>query len=303
MNSDLHGTGVALATPFSENNTIDYNSLLKLLKYVSKSVDYIVVNGTTGESATTTAEEQKELLSFVKNNNTAHLPVVFGIGGNNTAEVVKKLEQYDLSGVSAILSVAPYYNKPSQEGLFQHYTTIAKASPIPVILYNVPGRTGCNIASQTTLRLAENPNIAGVKEASGNLLQAIEISTCEREDFVLISGDDMLTVPLISVGAKGVISVVANALPGHFSAMVKAALDGRFNDAGVLLRQFASINPCFYEEGNPVGIKAALEIMGLGSSKVRLPLVTASKTLKDKIADCLSSFDEKGKPELLSLKK
>jgi len=291
MISSLEGTGVALITPFAEDGSVDYPGLKKLLTHVSdNNVDYLVVNGTTGESATTDKQEKLDILSFVKKENTHNLPVVFGLGGNNTREIVKLLNELDWTGVSAILSVSPYYNKPSQEGLYQHYKTIAEASPLPIILYNVPGRTGSNLTAHTTLRLAELPNIIGIKEASGNILQALEISKCTRKDFVLISGDDLLTLPLISIGAKGVISVLANAFPAPFTKMVNAALKADFETAAGILRTFVQINPCIYEEGNPVGIKTTLELLNICNSNVRLPLVKGSDLLKSKIEECLKEI-------------
>ncbi len=291
MISSLEGTGVALITPFAEDGSVDYPGLKKLLTHVSdNNVDYLVVNGTTGESATTDKQEKLDILSFVKKENTHNLPIVFGLGGNNTREIVKLLNELDWTGVSAILSVSPYYNKPSQEGLYQHYKTIAEASPLPIILYNVPGRTGSNLTARTTLRLAELPNIIGIKEASGNILQALEISKCTRKDFVLISGDDLLTLPLISIGAKGVISVLANAFPAPFTKMVNAALKADFETAAGILRTFVQINPCIYEEGNPVGIKTTLELLNICNSNVRLPLVKGSDILKSKIEECLKEI-------------
>ncbi len=291
MISSLEGTGVALITPFAEDGSVDYPGLKKLLTHVSdNNADYLVVNGTTGESATTEKQEKLNVLSFVKKENERSLPIVFGLGGNNTKEIVKLLNELDWTGVSAILSVSPYYNKPSQEGLYQHYKTLAKASPLPIILYNVPGRTGSNLTAETTLRLAEEPNIIGIKEASGNILQALEISQRAGDDFILISGDDLLTLPLISIGAKGVISVLANAFPSSFTTMVNAALKADFATASRILRTFVQINPCIYEEGNPVGIKTTLELLGICDSHVRLPLVKGSDALKEKIKNCLTEI-------------
>lgn len=289
MISSLEGTGVALVTPFEENGTVDYKGLKKLLNHVSKNnVNYLVVNGTTGESATTTRAEKLEVLSFVKKENNAKLPIVFGLGGNNTAEMVRLSNELDLQGVTALLSVSPYYNRPSQEGIYQHYKTLAEGSPVPILLYNVPSRTGSNITAETTLRLAEIPNIIGIKEASGDVLQALEISKCKREDFLLISGDDMLTLPLISVGAKGVISVLANAFPRIYTEMVNSALNSDFHNAACILRKFTNLNPCIYEEGNPVGIKTILDILNICHDQVRLPLVKSSDDLKERIKCFLS---------------
>lgn len=284
------GTGVALVTPFKEDGSIDYTGLKNILDYVSKGVDYLVVHGTTGESATTSVKEKNEILSFVLNENKKKLPVVLGIGGNNTAEIIQKIQQTNFSGVEAILSVCPYYNKPSQEGIYHHYKAIAEASPVPVILYNVPGRTGVNIQAKTVVRLSEIKNIIGIKEASGDLLQALEISKIIRKDFLLISGDDMLTVPMIAIGAQGVISVMANAYPESFSKMVRHALDNEFDKASEILRTFTELNPLLYEESNPVGIKENLEQLGICQAHVRQPLYRASTQLKEKFKKVIATL-------------
>jgi 4-hydroxy-tetrahydrodipicolinate synthase len=283
MNSKFSGTGVALVTPMREDGSIDYEGLKNLLSYTSEFVNYIVVNGTTAESATTSQQEKEEILAFVIKENTKKLPVIYGLGGNNTAELIQKLKTMDLKGVDALLSVSPYYNKPSQEGIFQHYKALAAASPIPVILYNVPGRTGSNVSAQTTIRLSAEKNIIGIKEASGDLIQALHILKYAGKDFLVISGDDLLTVPLISIGAKGVISVIANAYPQKFSGMVSEALSGDFVKAAESLKSFSDINPLLYEEGNPVGIKEVLEIKKICKNNVRLPLIKASEGLKQRI--------------------
>lgn len=280
----LRGTGVALVTPFKDDLTVDYDALSKLLDFVlDGGVNYIVVNGTTAESVTTTTQEKAEILRTIKNHVNGRIPLVYGIGGNNTQHVLELLQTTDLDGISAILSVSPYYNKPSQQGIFQHYTQIANASPVPVILYNVPGRTGSNVAADTTLRLALHENIIGVKEASGNLEQCMAIAKHKPSDFMLISGDDLLTVPMAAFGAEGVISVLANAFPEKFSKMIELALEHNFKEAASLMNDFVDINPLMYEEGNPVGVKAVLERFGVCSAQVRLPLVEASAGLKDRI--------------------
>jgi 4-hydroxy-tetrahydrodipicolinate synthase len=283
MNSKFAGTGVALVTPMGEDGSIDYEGLRKLLSYTSEFVNYLVVNGTTAESATTTQEEKAEVLSFIISENKKKLPVVYGIGGNNTSEVIQRIRNTDFKGVDALLSVSPYYNKPSQEGIFQHYKAVAAASPVPVILYNVPGRTGANVSAHTTVRLSAEKNIIGIKEASGDFAQALHILKYARKDFLFISGDDMLTVPLISMGAMGVISVIANAYPQVFAGMVKDALEGNFRKASESLKLFSDINPLLYEESNPVGIKEALTIRKICKNNVRLPLVKASEGLKQRI--------------------
>jgi 4-hydroxy-tetrahydrodipicolinate synthase len=287
------GTGVALITPFKEDYQVDYHSLAKLLKHTTqnnKGVDYWVVQGTTGETTTLQPDEKRKVLDFVQSNNSQNLPIMLGIGGNHTQEVVETIQKTDFQGVDAILSVSPYYNKPSQEGIYQHYLKIAEASPIPVMLYNVPGRTGSNITAETTLRLAEHPNIIGTKEASGNLVQCMEIAKHKPADFLLISGDDLLTVPLIALGGEGVISVLANAFPNIFYEMTHSALKGDFKTANHYLHKLLEINPLMYEESNPVGVKQVLEVLEICKNQVRLPLVTASESLKNKIQKALPAI-------------
>ncbi|ELR71490.1 Dihydrodipicolinate synthase [Fulvivirga imtechensis AK7] len=287
----LHGTGVALVTPFENSGKVDYDGLNNLLKFTAeKGTDYYVVQGTTGESATVTSGEKADILKFVKENNPHKLPIVYGIGGNNTQAVIDTIKHTDLSGVDAILSVSPYYNKPSQEGIYQHYMAIADQSPVPVILYNVPGRTASNISAATTLRLAKHKNIIGVKEASGNLEQIMLISRDKQDDFMLISGDDMLTVPLYSMGAVGVISVLANAFADVFKMMKDAAFNNDFRKASEAAFQLLDINPLMYVESNPVGIKQVLKMMGVCDNHVRLPLVAASDELQQQIARGLQPF-------------
>lgn len=285
MLDKFNGTGVALVTPFSEDGSIDYDGLKKLLESTAeKGVNYFVVQGTTGESTTTTAQEKLDLLSFVKENNPSQLPIVYGIGGNNTQAVIDAIHFTNLEGVDAILSASPYYNKPSQEGIFQHYTSIADASPIPIILYNVPGRTASNITAETTLRLAEHSNIIGTKEASGSLNQAMEIIKRKPDNFFLTSGDDMLSVPLYSIGSVGVISVLANATADVFSNIYNAVTDKDFQTASQELFRLIEINDLMYTESNPVGIKQLLNEMDICEPHVRLPLINASKDLSSKIA-------------------
>jgi 4-hydroxy-tetrahydrodipicolinate synthase len=280
----LEGTGVALVTPFLASLEIDWKGLKKLLAHTAKGVDYYVVMGTTGESATLTKEEKKQVLTFVKANNVKKLPVVYGIGGNQTHAVVEEIRNTDLRGVDALLSVSPYYNKPSQEGIYQHFCTVADASPVPVILYNVPGRTASNIAAETTLRLAAHPNIIGIKEASGNLEQCMKIAKEKPARFLLISGDDLLTLPLSAVGGAGVISVLANAYPVVFKKMKEHTAAGNLAKARTELFKLLEINGPMYEEGNPVGVKHLLQIMGICGHFVRLPLVPPSANLQNKIA-------------------
>ena len=288
----FRGTGVALVTPFHPDGSIDWQGLKNLLTHTAKGCDYYVVQGTTGESVTTTAEEKKDLLNFVRINNPKKLPIVYGLGGNNTADCLEKIKKTDWRGVDAILSVSPYYNKPSQEGIYQHYLAVADASPVPVILYNVPGRTGSNISAATTLRLAEHKNIIGIKEASGNMEQCMEIAAHKPSDFLLISGDDLLSVPLIALGGVGTISVLANAYPMVFRQMVHKALEGDFAQASQALFQFLAINPLLYAEGNPVGIKEALALQKVCEAHVRLPLVAASSKLKEQIKEAAQQIKE-----------
>jgi 4-hydroxy-tetrahydrodipicolinate synthase len=280
----LYGTGVALITPFTENLEVDFKALKKLLNYTAKGVDYYVVMGTTGEAATVSSEEKRQILQFVKENNTKNLPIVYGIGGNNTQHVIEAIKKADLKGVDAILSVSPYYNKPPQEGIYQHFKMIADSSPVPIIIYNVPGRTSSNITADTTLRLAEHSNIIGTKEASGNMEQCMTIAMHKPKDFLLISGDDLLTVPLYSIGGKGIISVLANAYPLVFKKMKEFAFAGNYPKASQELFKLLAINGPMYEEGNPVGLKTLLAEMGMCQKSVRLPLVPASVALQKKIA-------------------
>ena len=279
----LYGTGVALVTPFDEDKQVDFRGLKKLLAHTAKGVDYYVVMGTTGESATINKEEKKKVLSFVKENNSKKLPIVYGIGGNNTQEIIEAVKETDLRGVDAILSVSPYYNKPSQEGIFRHFKAIADESPVPIILYNVPGRTASNLTSETTLRLAKHPHIIGIKEASGNLEQCMKIVKEKPKGFMLISGDDMLTIPLYSIGAVGVISVLANAFPVIFKKIKEFSFSGNFSKASAELFKLLEINGPMYEEGNPVGVKHVLKRMNICGNIVRLPLVSASESLQRKI--------------------
>lgn len=284
----LYGTGVALVTPFDAKGGIDFKALKKLLLHTSKGVDYLVVMGTTGESVTVTSEEKKQVLQFVISNNPKKLPIVFGIGGNNTQSVLDTIKSVNFKGIDAVLSVSPYYNKPSQEGIVQHFNAVANACPVPIILYNVPGRTSSNLTAETTLRLAQHQNIIGIKEASGNLDQCMKISKEKPKDFLLISGDDLLTVPLYSIGGKGVISVLANCFPVIFKKMKDHAFAGNYSKAQHEQFKLLEINGPMYEEGNPVGVKQVLQEMGICSNMVRLPLVPASEGLQKKIKSLLS---------------
>jgi 4-hydroxy-tetrahydrodipicolinate synthase len=284
MRAKFHGVAPALTTPMTQDGSVDYEGLRKLLQHVTDGgVDYLVVQGTTGESATLSKEEKKEVLSFIKANNPKNLPIVYGLGGNNTPEVIKEIQDTDFQGIDAILSVCPYYNKPGARGVIAHYTAIADACPVPVIMYNIPGRSGINMSAATTLTLAQHPNIIGIKEASCIIEQVMEINKDKPEDFLIISGDDVQGVPIIACGGVGVMSVIANAVPTKFSEMIHSALDGDFQKARTMLGDFLSIDPLLYEEGNPVGVKKILEIKGICGSDVRLPLVKASEELGERM--------------------
>ncbi|WP_027000380.1 4-hydroxy-tetrahydrodipicolinate synthase [Eisenibacter elegans] len=282
---NLRGTGVALITPFTAEQTVDYPALARVLSHTGQAegVEYWVVNGTTAESPTTSAQEKAEILAFVKANNPQRLPIIYGIGGNHTQAVIEQIRKTDLHGVSAIMSVSPYYNKPSQQGIIAHYRAIADASPLPVIMYNVPGRTGSNMSAATILTLAEHPNIIAVKDASANIEQYLQIAKNKPKDFYLISGDDMHATALIAIGGEGVISVLANAFPTIFSKAIRAALAQDFGTANELLYQLIDINGYMYEESNPVGLKALMAQLDLCRPTVRLPLVEASEALHQKI--------------------
>ena len=284
MRPKFHGVAPALTTPMLEDGSIDFDGLKRLLQHVSDGgVDYLVVQGTTGESATLNKEEKKSVLDFIKVNNQKGLPIVYGLGGNDTAKVIKEIQGTDFQGIDAILSVCPYYNKPGAKGVIAHYTAIADASPVPVIMYNIPGRSGINMSAATTLELAKHPNIIGIKEASCIIEQVMEINKDKPEDFMIISGDDVQGVPIIACGGVGVMSVVANAIPAKFTEMIHAALDGNFLKARTILGDFLAIDPLLYEEGNPVGVKKILKIKSICGSDVRLPLVKASDELGERM--------------------
>lgn len=289
---NLKGMGVALVTPFKSDKSIDFDAFGRLLDYQIRSgVDYLVVLGTTSENPTLEPEEREQIKRFVTARVDGRVPLVLGCGGNNTAAVVRELATSDLSAFSAILSVVPYYNKPSQEGIYQHYAAVAKASPLPVVLYNVPGRTGVNMTPETTLRLAADfPNIVGVKEASGNMVQVDEIIKHKSADFMVISGDDAVTFPLITLGAVGVISVIGNAFPREFSRMVRLALDGDYAAARTIHHRFNDLFGLLFVDGNPAGVKCVLHAMGLCENELRLPLVPTRITTFEKIRKVLDSL-------------
>ena len=279
------GTGVAIVTPFTKSGEVDYPALTKLVEHLIKGrVEYIVVLGTTGETATLSKEEKQQVISHIVKATHKRIPLVLGVGGNNTAELVEQLKKDNLSDFSAILSVSPYYNKPSQDGIYQHYKALSKASPLPIILYNVPGRTASNIAWDTTIRLAkEFKNIIAIKEASGNMDQCMKIIKHRPDNFLIISGDDTLTLPLIASGADGVISVVANAYPKDFSDMVRSALVHDFKTAQKLHYKLLDITEQLFADGNPGGVKVVLDLKKITKTYVRLPLVEPNEHVKAKL--------------------
>jgi 4-hydroxy-tetrahydrodipicolinate synthase len=278
------GVGTAIITPFALDNTIDSIGLLNILNYsADNGVNYFVINGTTGESATTSKTEKAQILAFAKNNNPKALPIMYGIGGNNTAEVLDIISETNLEGVDAILSVCPYYVKPSQRGIFEHFTAIANASPVPVFLYNVPGRTVASIAVSTVVELAKHPNIIGLKDASCSIETAMELQKYCPSDFILVSGDDNLVTAQLSLGYQGVISVISNGFPKEFTTLVWAGLNGDFKTARDLQLRFLDFDNLLYTESNPVGIKAVAQIKGLCDGRVRLPLAKASEELMEKL--------------------
>lgn len=291
MYNQFVGTGVALVTPFDESDAIDYDSLKKLLNHaIDNNVEYLVVNGTTAESATITEQEKKEILTFILSENAGRLPIMYGLGGNNTAEIIEKIKATNFDGIQAVLSVSPYYNKPSQEGIYLHYKAIAEACPVPIFLYNVPSRTGSNIAPQTTIRLSQLPNIIGIKDANTDINHCIEVLKGVNSDFLVISGDDMWAVPLIAMGGRGAISVLGNGYPLEFGNMVRHALANDFINATAILKSFSSINPLLYQEGNPVGIKLVLNQTGMCLPVTRLPLTAASEALKSSILEAVKGL-------------
>ena len=279
------GIGVALATPFLDDQRIDFESLKRLIDHViAGGVDYLVVLGTTGESATLTASEKAQVLKAAVEYNKGRVPLMLGLGGNATQKLLDEIEATEFYGVAGILSVSPYYNKPTQEGIIAHYRALADASPAPLVLYNIPGRTMSNLNASTTLTLSHHPNIVGIKEASGNLEQCMQIAASMPKDFLLLSGDDLLTKPILSIGGSGVISVLANAIPATFKILIEGDSKASLEAAYSLLE----LNSLMYQEGNPVGLKNLLLHQGiLSSDQVRLPLLRASKELSHKIHQAL----------------
>lgn len=290
ISKNFKGTGVALVTPFKNDNSIDIDALKKLVRFqIDNGTNYLVILGTTGESPTVSKAEKQLILDTVRTENNGKLPLVLGIGGNHTLEVAENIQHQDLEGISAILSVSPYYNKPNQEGIVKHYTHLADHSKLPIILYNVPGRTGSNIGVEATLKLAEHKNILGTKEASGNFTQCMDIIKHRPTDFAVISGDDALTLPLISIGMDGVISVIANAYPKPFSELVRLALNGDYSSALPLHYQLLDAMNLIFADGSPGGIKVILEALGICGTTVRLPLNDVSAKVRQQILDSMKS--------------
>ena len=286
------GTGVALITPFHEDLSIDFEALERLVEHnINNGTEYLVISGTTGESVTVTADEKKELIQFISKVNNGRVPLVLGIGGNNTASIINEIKTTDLSAIDAILSVSPYYSKPTQEGIYQHFKAIAEVSPKPIILYNVPGRTASNMLPETTIRLAKDfDNIIAVKEAGNNVHQYLELLRTKPEDFLILSGDDDLALGVALAGGSGVISVIGQALPKEFSEMIRLGIAGKAKEAYKTHFDLMPITRLIFSENNPAGIKAVLETLEISKSHVRLPLVEATDTLKNEIKNALKDL-------------
>ena len=283
----FRGLGVALITPFNHDGSVDWDALYRLVEYhITRGVDFFCVMGTTAETPTLTQEEKQRIKHDVIERVAGRVPILLGCGGNSTASVVSELKHGDFDGVDGILSVCPYYNKPSQEGLYQHFKAIAEASPVPVVLYNVPGRTGVNMTAETTLRLARDfENVVAIKEASGNITQMDDIIKNKPKNFDVIRGDDGITFPLLTLGAVGVISVIGNALPQEFSRMVRLALRGEYDQALSIHHRFTELFKLLFVDGNPAGVKALLSEMGLIQNELRLPLVPARLGTEKRISE------------------
>ena len=286
--------GVALITPFKEDESVDYDALMRMVDYlVQNNTDFLCVLGTTAETPTLTDDEKQKIKRMVIDRVAGRIPILLGVSGNNTRAVVDALRNDDYTGVDAVLSVVPYYNKPSQEGIYQHYRAIAQARPdMPIVLYNVPGRTGVNMTAETTLRIARDfPNVIAVKEASGNITQMDDIIKNKPDTFDVISGDDGITFPLITLGAVGVISVIGNAFPREFSRMVRLALQGDYANALTIHHKFAELFKLLFVDGNPAGVKAMLNAMGMVENKLRLPLVPTRITTFEAMRRILSELN------------
>lgn len=292
MNEQFVGTGVALITPFNEDLSVDHKALSELVEFnISNKVEYLVVSGTTGESVTVTKEEKKAIIKTVVEVNNNRVPVVLGIGGNNTQAIIDEISETDFTGIDAILSVSPYYSKPTQEGIYQHFKAISEVSPLPIILYNVPGRTSSNMLPETIVRLAlDFENIIAVKEAGNNVAQYLRLLKIKPSNFLVLSGDDDLALGVTLAGGSGVISVIGQAYPKEFSEMIRLGLKGDAKASYDFHYKLMDITSYIFEENNPAGIKAVLAEKGLGNGKVRLPLVPASEQLKSKIKTFVSEF-------------
>lgn len=295
IQTKLKGMGVALITPFKEDESIDYDALMRLVDYLlQNNADFLCVLGTTAETPTLTEEEKKKIKRLVIERVNGRIPILLGVGGNNTRSVVESLKNDDFTGVDAILSVVPYYNKPSQEGIYQHYKAIAEATTLPIVLYNVPGRTGVNMKAETTLRIARDfKNVIAIKEASGDITQMDDIIKNKPANFDVISGDDGITFPLITLGAVGIISVIGNAFPREFSRMVRLALQGDYSNALTIHHKFAELFKLLFVDGNPAGVKAMLNAMGMIENKLRLPLVPTRITTFEAMRKILNELNIK----------
>lgn len=290
---ELYGTGVALVTPFDKNLKIDFDSLTRIVEYqINNSIDYLVLLGTTAETPTLSKKEQEEIIAHVINVNNGRLPLVLGLGGNNTQSLVQQLQESDLSHFSAILSVSPYYNRPSQEGIYQHYKQLSLASPIPIIMYNIPYRTGTNMEPETVFRLANDcKNIIGLKEAAGSFDQILLLLNGKPNDFMIISGEDSLALSLVTAGGAGVISVLAQGMPKEYAKMIKLGMNYQTKEAFEKLKGLLPAVQLIFKEGNPAGIKAMLHKLGLCQPYVRLPLVKVSSDLQTKISNFVTNYN------------
>lgn len=292
MQNIFRGLGIALITPFTQKGEVDYASLKSLVEFqIENGADFLCILATTGETPTLTREEKIKIKDLIVETNQKRVPILMGWGGNNTAQVVQDMASFDFSGVDGLLSVCPFYNKPSQEGLYQHFKAIANASPLPIVLYNVPGRTGVNMKAETTVRLADDcEDIVAIKEAAGSLEQVDEIIKHKRKDFDVLSGDDALTFPMVSCGAVGAISVIGNALPREFSRMLRLELQGEYESARKIHHRFTDLFSLLFVDGNPAGVKAVLSEMGMIENILRLPLVPTRVTTSKRISDCLKAI-------------
>ena len=286
------GTGVALITPFKEDLSVDFDVLVKLVNFnIDNGINYLVISGTTAESATISKEEKLRIITLIIKTNAGRVPLVLGIGGNNTLEVIKEIQATDLSNIDGILSVVPYYSKPTQEGFYQHFKALAEVSDVPIILYNVPGRTAKNMSAVTTIRLANDfENIVGIKEAGNNMQQYLELLKNKPTDFLIISGDDDLALGITLAGGSGVISVIGQAYPKEFSTLINYGLEGKNKEGYAIHFKMMAIIDAIFEENNPAGIKTVLQELGFGSNQVRLPLVKVSKELHQKIVNFVNTF-------------